>query len=960
MAEKVGELYYDVTLDTAQMVAGQRKVDAAVRATTGSLDQFGGKLSQTAQAARIHVVSTTVAAEATKKLDAATKKTSDSLDKTAMSAKALSAATRGIPAQFTDIVTGLASGQRPLQVLMQQGGQLKDMFGGIGPAAKALGGYVMGMVSPLTLGAAAAAALVVGFVKGRDETAGFAKTLELGGNKAGITADQLNVLAQRMDSMAGVTRGEAAAALTVFVAAGARGATEIGKFTEAALMLEKAGGPAIEDTAKAFQDLQNAPLQASLRLNDSVNFLTESVYRQIRSLEQQGKFAEAAKVAQNAYADAISSRAPKVMENLGLMERGWRAITGAIKEAGDAMLNIGRKDTPEQAIAATRAKIAALQNQIDTGGFATTAGGAAVGRGLTPNELAQKKAEVAALQEQVRLYGRAQSAAENSAQADEKRADKLKALAEFDQAGERFLTQRAQMEREITLARNLGVAAGLSEEQIEKRILAIRRSYSGISAKSDAARAYYEGLVAENASGLAKINEQEKKALTENQGRMAQDWENAGVYQRARVEIVRKYARERAQLEEKTSQEIADLNIAITIDETAKIEAARAEEFRRADAAVKLGTKTFEEGERAKTLAAFQAAQATADLAERNARARAASTLTQTKSQEQRILQIRDEAVRQAEEAYRRGKATFEEMEASKVEAAVRAADDLKALQTSRSKTVVDTLQIRADTSGNLDDQVALVRAQAEAQLAAVQEAQLRDLEQTQIYADQKAAIIAAMNQKILELNAASANAQLSAAGSAAGQLVELLQKTGRERTVLARAAFLAEKAFAVAQIIVSTEVAAAKAGEQLGIFGLPMAAVIRASGYASAGLVAGMAVGEAAGGRRYGGPVSAGSLYRVNEDGAPEMFTSGAGKQYMMATRSGQVTPADQVAGGVHWTINVHNAPPGTSVGVDQQARTIDVAVARAVGEVAGQISSNTGPVWTAMRGTTNVKGRM
>ena len=37
---------------------------------------------------------------------------------------------RMAPAQMTDIVTSLASGQKPMTVLLQQGGQLKDMFGG--------------------------------------------------------------------------------------------------------------------------------------------------------------------------------------------------------------------------------------------------------------------------------------------------------------------------------------------------------------------------------------------------------------------------------------------------------------------------------------------------------------------------------------------------------------------------------------------------------------------------------------------------------------------------------------------------------------------------------------------------------------------------------------------------------------------------------------------------------------
>ncbi len=49
-------------------------------------------------------------------------------------------AMRMIPAQMTDIIVGLSTGQSPFMVLMQQGGQLKDMFGGIGPAIKGLAG----------------------------------------------------------------------------------------------------------------------------------------------------------------------------------------------------------------------------------------------------------------------------------------------------------------------------------------------------------------------------------------------------------------------------------------------------------------------------------------------------------------------------------------------------------------------------------------------------------------------------------------------------------------------------------------------------------------------------------------------------------------------------------------------------------------------------------------------------
>jgi phage-related minor tail protein len=43
------------------------------------------------------------------------------------------AALRTLPAQFTDIATQLAGGQSPFLILLQQGGQVKDSFGGLAP-----------------------------------------------------------------------------------------------------------------------------------------------------------------------------------------------------------------------------------------------------------------------------------------------------------------------------------------------------------------------------------------------------------------------------------------------------------------------------------------------------------------------------------------------------------------------------------------------------------------------------------------------------------------------------------------------------------------------------------------------------------------------------------------------------------------------------------------------------------
>lgn len=48
--------------------------------------------------------------------------TSKAFSGTGKTARELQFATRGLPAQFTDIATSLASGQRPMMVFLQQGG----------------------------------------------------------------------------------------------------------------------------------------------------------------------------------------------------------------------------------------------------------------------------------------------------------------------------------------------------------------------------------------------------------------------------------------------------------------------------------------------------------------------------------------------------------------------------------------------------------------------------------------------------------------------------------------------------------------------------------------------------------------------------------------------------------------------------------------------------------------------
>lgn len=119
------------------------------------------------------------------------------LDKTSQSAAQTANAMRMIPAQMTDIVVGLSTGQSPFMVLMQQGGQLKDMFGGIGPAIKGVGTYVMGLVNPYSVAAASVGLLTYAVYQNRQEIDAATKiaTTSLGANGDAAERLALNMVA---------------------------------------------------------------------------------------------------------------------------------------------------------------------------------------------------------------------------------------------------------------------------------------------------------------------------------------------------------------------------------------------------------------------------------------------------------------------------------------------------------------------------------------------------------------------------------------------------------------------------------------------------------------------------------------------------------------------------------------------------------------------------------------------
>lgn len=290
-------------------------------------------------------------------------------------AKEIGFALRNVPAQISDIVVSLQGGQRPLTVFLQQGAQLKDLFGGTGNAVRQLTGFILSSITPLNVAAVAATALGSAYAMGTEQADRLTTALITNGNASGQTTGGLLQLGREVGKL---TENYSAAREAVELLANS------GKFSGDALKSVLVGvvsgteltGRAVKEVVEDFESIGKEPTKAILKLNEKYNFLTLDIYKQITALEKQGKAQEAATLATKLYADTLNDRKQEVVNNLGLFERAWEGIKNAADAAKDSFLGIGRPLDDMERLAQAQAKLNALRvaakfNGGDSGVYST-------------------------------------------------------------------------------------------------------------------------------------------------------------------------------------------------------------------------------------------------------------------------------------------------------------------------------------------------------------------------------------------------------------------------------------------------------------------------------------------------------------------------------------------------------------------------------------------------------------
>lgn len=280
------------------------------------------------------------------------------------------AAMRGLPAQFTDIVVSLQGGQAPLTVLLQQGGQIKDMFGGIMPALSAMGRGLLALISPATLAAAAIALVGYNAYQGSQEINEFNKAIIQGGGFSGTSVSQYTAYREQIAGITG-NAAQAADALAAMERSGKITGDQFVAIGAAAVAMEKATGQSIQKTVDEFASLAKDPVNAVITLDEKYKFLTSSVLAQVDALVRQGDVAGATALAQKEMADATADMASKMVENLGWAEQGWKALTEAVSGTASAIASLGRQRSAGDELASLQKGLEASEKSLKEGNLFT-------------------------------------------------------------------------------------------------------------------------------------------------------------------------------------------------------------------------------------------------------------------------------------------------------------------------------------------------------------------------------------------------------------------------------------------------------------------------------------------------------------------------------------------------------------------------------------------------------------
>ncbi|UQN37321.1 tape measure protein [Alcaligenes aquatilis] len=205
---------------------------------------------------------------------------------------------------------------------------------------------------------------------------------------------------------------------------------------------------------------------------------------------------------------------------------------------------------------------------------------------------------------------------------------------------------------------------------------------------------------------------------------------------------------------------------------------------------------------------------------------------------------------------------------------------------------------IMGDTSplsgGAFDDQYARYEAEAEAeqkryddQLERLRQARELQIETKRSYDELEQEAAKQHADRMAQIEQAKNHVMLASASDAFGALAGVMKQSQGEQSGIYKAMFAASKAFAIADATVNAYSAISKAWNSAP-FPANLGAVAATTPQVMS--VVSAISGASYSGRQYGGPTQPGKMYRINENGAPEVFNAANGQQFMLPNTRGHV----------------------------------------------------------------------
>lgn len=270
--------------------------------------------------------------------------------------------------QMNDVFSGLLTGQKPFQILMQQGPQITQIFGGVRGTFTALRASLtpavisMGLAAGATIGLVGAGVMLYSAWRNAEASAQAINGAVNGvGRTAGLTAEQVMDAAQSGAEAGRITEAAAEQQAIAYARTGKIGAENMQTLISIGRDYAAMMGMEAEEATKSLADAMEDPIEAGKEMTRQFGLLDQKTLELIKTQVEQGNQSAAQKILLDELTEAVTGQAQEIDEITSAWDAAARAVSNYWKRLGEAL-----HTTPDERVAnAQRAVEIAYHNQAN-------------------------------------------------------------------------------------------------------------------------------------------------------------------------------------------------------------------------------------------------------------------------------------------------------------------------------------------------------------------------------------------------------------------------------------------------------------------------------------------------------------------------------------------------------------------------------------------------------------------